>query len=377
MINLTCPSCVSELEIDDGFRGGVCRCFDCGTLMTVPDAPDVDRPETLSRPDSPDAPVLAEPDDEEDILDIEKTGEFITSSGQRVRLSSRQLQQVPVARKKRMGVRITVVALMMSVVLVIVVCIIYGMWVIFAPPVIETPGDIAKRLYQYDINKNPFTTPRATFFSIEIPGDEDRATVLMTDSSSAMRDGYLDWTKHNMWAVIPLMDLKQPVQIVFWRDSAPMVYPLRPTRVKDIPRQLLHSKLTELSHSGGIDAVSAFNKVMRSVPPARIFVAAHQLPPDNELQRIVGMVQDAGTELIWVHLGPHTENDYLLQSADDSDLINYVPIPDGVLQRWYVEEYLGERNGPLLEELDPANKKSPPTEPDEPEDVDDDDAPDE
>lgn len=353
MINLTCPSCTAELEIDDGFRGGVCRCFDCGTLMTVPDAPDAGAAETLSRPDSPDAPVLAEIDEE---AEFEKTGEFMTSSGHRVRLSSRQLQQVPVARKKRMGVRITVVAFMMSIVLAIIGCIIFGMWVIFAPPPNRTVEDIHKDLYKYDATVNPWIVPRATIYSIPVKEDTESVTILMTDSSSAMRDGYLDWTKHNFWAAIPLMHLDQPVQIVFWHDPAPIVYPSRPTRVKDIPRQLLHKKLTEVGHGGGISAMPAFNRVMRGVAPSQIFCVTHQLPSDTELQRIVGMTQDSGTTLIWIHLAPHAENEYLKATAEDSKYVNYVPIPKGVITKWYVDEYLTQRNGPLLHELDPANK---------------------
>ena len=36
MLSITCPECGQHLEIDDGFRGGVCRCSECGTMITVP-----------------------------------------------------------------------------------------------------------------------------------------------------------------------------------------------------------------------------------------------------------------------------------------------------------------------------------------------------
>lgn len=49
-LELECPSCQEVLELDAGFAGGVCRCSNCGTLMTVPS--DAGRAETLSRPAS-------------------------------------------------------------------------------------------------------------------------------------------------------------------------------------------------------------------------------------------------------------------------------------------------------------------------------------
>ncbi len=53
MIELECPSCGQLLELDAGFAGGVCRCSDCGTLMTVPKHPDREDAAPAPRPDSP------------------------------------------------------------------------------------------------------------------------------------------------------------------------------------------------------------------------------------------------------------------------------------------------------------------------------------
>jgi len=36
MIRLNCPQCREELEIDDAFLGGICRCSHCGAMITVP-----------------------------------------------------------------------------------------------------------------------------------------------------------------------------------------------------------------------------------------------------------------------------------------------------------------------------------------------------
>lgn len=72
-IELECPKCKTLLNLDSGFAGGVCRCSNCGTLMTVPSDPSNEKAEEVigrrrpqrpgspegskrsSRPDTPDA----------------------------------------------------------------------------------------------------------------------------------------------------------------------------------------------------------------------------------------------------------------------------------------------------------------------------------
>ena len=49
-LDIECPSCSEMLELDAGFAGGVCRCSNCGTLMTVPS--DAGKAESLTRPTS-------------------------------------------------------------------------------------------------------------------------------------------------------------------------------------------------------------------------------------------------------------------------------------------------------------------------------------
>ncbi len=55
-IELECPVCSELLEIDIGFAGGICRCSNCGALMTVPTNTGTERAERVGRPDRPDGP---------------------------------------------------------------------------------------------------------------------------------------------------------------------------------------------------------------------------------------------------------------------------------------------------------------------------------
>ncbi len=52
-INLPCPGCHTVLELDAGFAGGVCRCSNCGILMTVPIDHKHEQAVKYSRPGAP------------------------------------------------------------------------------------------------------------------------------------------------------------------------------------------------------------------------------------------------------------------------------------------------------------------------------------
>ena len=56
LLEIACPTCEKILAMDSGFAGGVCRCSNCGTLMTVPEDPSNQLPEALARPDQPGMP---------------------------------------------------------------------------------------------------------------------------------------------------------------------------------------------------------------------------------------------------------------------------------------------------------------------------------
>ena len=61
-----CFHCNAVLELDDGFRGGVCRCSTCGSLLQVPKG-EADAPAKASRvrPAVPPGPSVAHPKSED------------------------------------------------------------------------------------------------------------------------------------------------------------------------------------------------------------------------------------------------------------------------------------------------------------------------
>lgn len=327
MIDLACPQCDSELEIDDGFRGGVCRCFNCGTLMTVPDDPDQQRPESLSRPDSPDQAARAT------ASKTNRMSVYTTNTGRVVKLSTHQIARVPVAQKKRMGIRIGVMATMGLLVICVVGVVIYGMSLLFTP----TPEVTAEVAWDYNPDANPFLVGDASFVGVPLSD----STILMIDSSAAMRD-YLDVVKQAALASVRTMDADQQAQIIFWNESGPKAFPPSPANKSQMNVQSLAKDFQSVYAGGAITALPAFTMALRANPP-KIILVAHLLPPVKELQTISGQLQAVGTKLVAVVID--NESRELQTTANDSGG-RYISLSGGQLQRWY-EDFLNKGGEPI------------------------------
>jgi len=340
MIDLVCPQCDSDLEIDDGFRGGVCRCFNCGTLMTVPDDPDQQAPESLSRPDTPDEPSRASRSSNMSV--------YTTNTGRVVKLSTRQIARVPIAERKRLGIRIGVMATMGLIVVSVIAVVIYGMSVMFAPKTDVT----AQQAWDYDPDTNPFLVAEPSFFGVPL----DSTSVLMIDSSAAMRE-YLDMVKQAALMSVRTMEPSQNLQIVFWSETGPKAFPSSPAPKSKLDVQQLAEKFQSIYAEGAIRGQSAFTMGLRSNPPTVIMVAS-MLPPEREMQTIATQLDASGSRLIAVLLGHSSQP--LEVIANDSGG-KYIEISRGQIQRWY-EEFLNKGGEPIVPGFNPAPDE--PAEPD-------------
>jgi hypothetical protein len=141
MIELECPSCSEQLELDVGFAGGVCRCSGCGTLMTVPTRTGRGKAEVLTRPDRPDAPGggvnraeapgrpetpgAAVPHRASDDLAAAAQQTFVTSTGRVVTVNVGA--HIPTAAKrKRTAVRVVTVVVFCTVVLAVLAACVFA-----------------------------------------------------------------------------------------------------------------------------------------------------------------------------------------------------------------------------------------------------------
>ncbi|HVX84053.1 MAG TPA: hypothetical protein VH253_04485 [Phycisphaerae bacterium] len=70
-----CSECAAELTVDEGFRGGVCRCSSCGTLLAVPNEQGaVGAPRRRQRPATPNQDPSLLRQNQEDLK--QRTGSF-------------------------------------------------------------------------------------------------------------------------------------------------------------------------------------------------------------------------------------------------------------------------------------------------------------
>jgi hypothetical protein len=325
MIRLTCPSCKSELMIDEGFRGGVCRCFSCGTLMTVPEDPDHQQAESLKRPDAPTGPSTTTKSGA-----FARTGTFQTQSGRTVQLDTKQLSKIPVARKHRVGLRVTIytaVALMMAAMVVIVV---YAAATMMTQPT----GPDTKQIYTdvFGITENPFLSANAQFMGSPITGP----TVLMFDGSSAMSET-ADFVKAEAELAVKNSG-DHPVQVIVWSERGPIVFPAALTPAKQIDQAALHSKLDDLLAEGALAPAPAMAAAVKS-KPAHIILVLHDAPSDDELKSIEKQLKDAGVKLDVIQIGE--ESKPLANVAKDTGgkLLTITP---GQLRRWH-DEFLAKK----------------------------------
>ena len=200
-LDIECPSCGEMLELDAGFAGGVCRCSNCGTLMTVPS--DAGKAESLTRPSSS-ASVgsgglssMGVPDPGERRSDRSGTkrskgkkskasqrkrvsttieaGEYRTASGKVIRLD--ESTRVPMAEGKRKKIRAATAVVFFAIVATVVAIAVVGIIAIMGQP--GGPGGGGGGAMAFDPAKNPYTLEFANVMGIPV---SDRTVVIVEAS---------------------------------------------------------------------------------------------------------------------------------------------------------------------------------------------------
>jgi len=202
-LDIECPSCGEMLELDAGFAGGVCRCSNCGTLMTVPSS--AGKPESLTKPTrsassgsggtrsmgTPDTGTQrgsrpskpkkkskgkGKPAKGGAISATIEAGEYRTSSGKVIRVD--ETMRVPMAEKKKKQIRMATTIVFFSIVAAVVVVAVIGIIAITGGP--GGPGggsgsgDVA-----YDPAANPYELPFANVMGLPVTG----RTVVVVEAS--------------------------------------------------------------------------------------------------------------------------------------------------------------------------------------------------
>lgn len=270
-LELRCPSCRRELEVDVGFAGGVCRCSHCGALMSVPrrssgqaeavsraerpDRPDVSSPS--ARPEAPagaqgaetkgdgDTEVALEPSesqspgtpetgeaegDDDDPLaalaaggsneapaepaggDDQPPATYTTSSGQQIDVGDDRA--IPTARKKTvLKRRVMVYGIVGAITLGMTAMVIFA-----AVTILQGEGEPTRaeqfqptREFNYNRGANPFTHQHVNALGLPFSKGE---TVVLVDASAASND-WLSWVKSALAYGLTREDSEATFELMF------------------------------------------------------------------------------------------------------------------------------------------------------------------
>lgn len=201
-IDLECPSCGEMLELDSGFAGGVCRCSNCGTLMTVPS--DAGQAETLSRPgenqsfDS-DADLGAMSGSVPSRTSTSRgkkgkgktseriePGEYLTASGKVVKLDN--TVRVPMAESKKKQIRAVTAIVFFSIVMLGVIAGVVAIILITGGGKDGGDGTGEDQIVQFDPTANPYDLPFANIAGLPLEGK----TAIVVEGSEASYDWMLE-----------------------------------------------------------------------------------------------------------------------------------------------------------------------------------------
>ena len=366
-IALECPSCSEELEIDIGFAGGVCRCSNCGTLMTVPADPQAQRAESVTRPERPDAPPGAQPQApaqapttdtparpeaptqppptdqllqspinaaadqlaaaQRDNADCDALAAaarpaidtYVTATGRTIQVSA--AVEIPVATKRRVVVQA-------SVVLVFVIICAALAAVVGGAAMLVTTGDEdaapppPELGYAPDVN--PFTLRQPNVLGVPLTGN---AAIVLDTSRQTQR--WLALATDAIVAGITHATARDQCVIVVAGDAVTTIPP-EPAPLDNQTRKQIATALANLYSEGAPDLLAAL-QLATTVKPKQIVLLAGQ-PLDNDVDALRDLM-DANKAVRF---------DVILIAQDPPALRQYIIKRGGayvILTRWQINQW--------------------------------------
>ncbi|MEX0777116.1 MAG: hypothetical protein WD042_15535 [Phycisphaeraceae bacterium] len=287
VIELECPTCKELLELDAGFAGGVCRCSNCGTLMTVPANPAVERAESLARPDSPGGrpgsptsraaarPTAAQaevvtPADTGSGLASSGTQTFVTASGKTVRL---KLAHVPTAgKRKRAVIRATTVVVFVGIMLLVVVlCIVLAAVVMKAG---QPQRDVLTGEIRVGVDPAHNLLTDAGFLGL--PLEAGKTTILAIDASALDRQ-WLAPMKDYVAQALARAPSNARLQVIMLTDLGMRVWPAKPKPLATDDHEALRKFLAPIPAMGFADPVAGVAEALAASPDHLILVTGQVL----------------------------------------------------------------------------------------------------
>jgi len=302
-LELECPNCSQALELDAGFAGGVCRCSNCGTLMTVPDRVLFD---DINPPDRPNHPVGTEvgtqeaSDRVEDPLDaMASVVEAKTHTDPLPYLEPPPgpTPQVPLElpvehyprstrgtsgmtpSNRRTVIRLSVVAAFILVMGSIIAACGMAISVFLSnskAPNDTTPGASQVQLAKYNPQANPFKLTMPNILGVPI----GNKTVVVIDASSASRP-WLGLVKDALVAGTDFDQTDTKIQIVFGTETGTQIFPAQPVPLAQLSRAKLKRFIRGVLSYGQADLVAAIGHAVDSNPDQVVLVIGQPLTHDQ------------------------------------------------------------------------------------------------
>lgn len=321
-LDLDCPSCGETLELDAGFAGGVCRCSNCGTLMTVPR--DAGRAEKLTsapaRSDSPNDEI--DPDELEPVgrpgparrgaggtrgkakrgksknkrgaarSETIDAGEYRTATGKIVTVEAPM--RVPMAESKRKQVRVATTVVFMSVILCIAAVAVYAIITMVSgdgntpanPNAAGGENNNKPAQLQYDPSINPYKADFPNIAGLPLKGDV--AVVI----EATERDSLL-WMPQAADMIRAGINRPGPsFNIAFTAagKGTPKSFGTgKPTAAKQIKEDQLRQWFNGLSYAKTVDRPTAVTAALANKPGTLILIFSDV--PDSEVEQLKEIVQ--------------------------------------------------------------------------------------
>ncbi len=327
MLELECPSCGAVLELDSGFAGGVCRCSNCSTLMTVPALPKPSggRP---ARPDAPggrpQTPTSSRPATPMKAQVIPKDAESVTTAdGRTVRLRD---TDIPTARGKRAGVRVATALVFFAVIAAVLAICLFAVYMLVTGPTGPAPSQAVVQEFGYDPDINPYLLEKPNVVGLPL----GRKTVILVDASASSRE----WLGpvQDMLAKGLTRGPAGSVQLIYATESKPRLYPEQMTPTAELSASGLDTFQQQITARGEAPLQPSLAESAKAAPDTLILITGHDLRR-NDVEAVTQTLDQI----------PDARFDAVLIGADAFDLEDLAAARDGhylslgveQIARWY------------------------------------------
>ena len=304
-LELECPGCGEVLELDAGFAGGVCRCSNCGTLMTVPTESGAGA-EKLERPERPDAPggrpesptsataetttapagdadapaeteAKAEVEAELEDESAEQAGEatFTTASGRTVHVDTHA--HIPTAEKKqRPMVRAVTAGVIVVVMLVMVGLVGYATVTFLSGPADDDASEAATAQFGYDPSVNIYSLEKANVIGLPLR----QRTAIIVDASGDSRR-WLTLTQDALRVGLTGADSDAQVGLIYATEAEPSALTEEPQAISELTPKQVHDFQSQISAAGVAPLTPAIERALEWSPKHIVLITGRALDSEQ------------------------------------------------------------------------------------------------